>query len=198
MSEKNNQYVVKIDPPAEYPITLQEARLQCKVDTDDDDSRITMLIAEATDELDAIEGWLGRALITQTLELVLDRFPCGDDKKIYLPYPKLQSVSSVKYLDSSGTEQTYDPDEYRVVNDATPPYIEPAYGTSWPSTQSVSAAVRVRYVAGYGAAEDVPARIKQYMLHMIAYRYEHPEAASMAEVIKSPYIEHMLENYRVR
>lgn len=209
MSETNQQYVVVIEPPDDYPVTIEEARLQCKIDADEnsppshpDDSLIQMLIASATDDLDGPKGWLGRALVEQTLELVLDRFPCG---KIELPYPPLIDVVSVKYIDIDGEEQTLTAPsgspasggDYRVVADAEPGYIEPAYGTSWPATRG-SAAVRIRFSAGYGAPDDVPNRIKEYMLHQIAYGYEYRESASMGQVVKNPFIESMLDNLRVR
>lgn len=209
MNENINQYVVVVDPPPEYPVTLQEARLQCKVDADEnspeshpDDALLELLIREETQALDSKDGWLGRALITQTLDLVLDRFPCN---KIVLPFPPLQQVIFIRYIDTDGAEQEMEAasgsppsgGDYRVVDDAEPAYIEPAYGTAWPATRG-TASVRVRFIAGYGPAEFVPDTVKQYMLHKIAYRYEYREAASMGLVMKNPYIEHMLDNLRVR
>lgn len=209
MSETIEQYVTVVEPPDVYPVTLEEARLQCKIDADEnsppshpDDSLVQLLITSASQELDGPTGWLGRALITQTLELVLDRFPCG---KIKLPYPPLIEVLSVKYIDTDGVEQTLDPPsgsppsggDYRVVADAEPAYIEPVYGTSWPATRG-TAAVRIRYFAGYGTQDQVPARIKEYILHQVAYGYEYRESASMGQVVKNPFIEWMLESFRIR
>lgn len=198
MNENIKYNVVVIDAPGEYPLTLEQVRLQCKVDADGsppahpDDDILNRLIADATGELDSVNGWLGRALITQTLELVMDRFP----SKIQLPYPPLQSVTSIKYIDSDGVEQTLDAANYRVVDDMEPAYVEPAYGVAWPAIRG-TAAVRVRFVAGYGAADDVPDKIKQYMLHIIAYRYEYREAVSAGTVNQNPFIEYMLNNYRI-
>jgi uncharacterized phiE125 gp8 family phage protein len=207
----NNRNVVVVAPAESYPITLEEARLQCKVDAYDgsppthpDDTRLESLIAAATQELDGPTGWLGRCLITQTLELILDCFPREDCGKIKLPFPPLQQVVSVEYIDSDGVEQTLDPPsgspatggDYRLVSDMEPPYIEPVYGTTWPATRG-SAAVRIQYVAGYGNAEDVPNQIKEYMMHIIALRYEYREAASMGMVVKNPYIEYMLNSFRI-
>lgn len=207
-NESINQYVVVVEPPDDYPVTLEEARLQCKVDADEnsppshpDDPRLLSLIKSATEELDSTKGWLGRALVEQTLELVLDRFPCG---KIVIPYPPLIEVISVKYNDANGDEQTLagpsgsppSGGDYRVVGDIEPAYIEPAYGTSWPATRG-SAAVRIRFFAGYGTPDDVPNRIKEYMLHQIVEHYEYREISSMGQISRNSAIDWMLENFRI-
>lgn len=209
MSESIPKYIVVIEPPDVFPVSLEEARLVCKVDADEssppshpDDPYIRKLIKSNTEALDAPDGWLGRALVEQTLELVLDRFPCG---KIELPFPPLAQVLSVKYIDTDGEEQELDAPsgsppsggDYRVVGDAEPAYIEPAYGTSWPSTRG-TAAVRIRFLAGYGTPDDVPDRVKEYMMHQIAFGYTYRESASMGQVVKNPYIDAMLDGLRIR
>src|SRR5690606_36285460 len=89
----------------------------------------------------------------QTLTLTLDRFPCGP---IYLPYPPLQSVSSIGYVDPQGVAQTVGVADYQVDINSEPGRLVPAYGTTWPSTQCVLGAVTIEYVAGYSDVCDVP------------------------------------------
>lgn len=103
----------------------------------------------------------GRALVTQTWELLLDAFPGGD---ISLGLMPVQSVSSVKYYDLDGVLQTVDAADYSLDADALPGWVRLGYNKSWPSTQGIKNAVIVRFVAGYGAAADVPQAIKQWML----------------------------------
>jgi uncharacterized phiE125 gp8 family phage protein len=48
-----------------------------------------------------------------------------------------------------------------------------AYGKSWPATYPETNAVRIRFVAGYGAAADVPCEIKHAILLKVADLYEY-------------------------
>jgi uncharacterized phiE125 gp8 family phage protein len=131
--------------------------------------RFTTLITEAREYA---EGFMRRALITQTWDLTLDWLP----PVIELPKTPLQSVTSLKYLDASGALVTLDPSLYRVDVASKPGRITPAYGTSWPTVHPVTGAVVIRFVAGYGAASAVPERIKQGMKLHIAGGWDNCES----------------------
>lgn len=120
------------------------------------DPLLNMLIQTARQHA---ETYLKRALITQTVDLHLDCFPCWEIK-----LPPLQSVTSVTYFDTNGTEQTLAADQYLVDSTTQPARITPAFGLVWPVTQYRNNAVKVRFVAGYGAASAVPACVKNWML----------------------------------
>lgn len=105
------------------------------------------------------ETYLKRKLVTQTLDLHLDAFPCWTLK---MPVP-MQSVSAITYFDSNGVEQTLAADQYLVDSTTEPARITPAFGLVWPVTQYRNNAVKVRFVAGYGAASAVPACVKHWM-----------------------------------
>jgi len=102
------------------------------------------------------ETKLRRYIVTQTLDLHLDRFPCWTIK-----LPPLQSVTSITYVDSNGTTQTLAADQYLVDTTTEPARITPAFGLVWPVTQYRNNAVTVRFVAGYAT---VPACVKNWML----------------------------------
>lgn len=104
------------------------------------------------------EQELRRYLVTQTLDLYLDEFPAGE-----ILLPPMQSVSAITYTDSAGDTQTLAADQYLVDAVSQPARIVPAYGLSWPPTRDQANAVKVRFVAGYGAASAVPACIKSWM-----------------------------------
>lgn len=123
------------------------------------DPLLNMLITAARQHA---ETYLKRALITQTVDLHLDCFPCWTIK-----LPPLQSVTAITYFDSNGVEQTLAADQYLVDSTTLPARITPAYGLVWPSTQYRNNAVKVRFVAGYGAASAVPACVKNWMLMRI-------------------------------
>lgn len=131
------------------------------------------LVAAVTGHLDGPDGWLGRALGAQTLEAKLDSFAAMDGLR--LPYPPLIDVASIKYLDSSGDEQTADPSSYEIRGDR----IGLAYGQSWPTPLDHPESVRVRYRAGYVANPEadplvnaLPAAIRAAILLMVSDLFE--------------------------
>ena len=142
-----------ITSPAAAPVSLQEAKAHLRVDNTADDALILAMVAAATSDA---EHRLGRALVQQTWEQVQDGF----DDDIDLPNPPLVSVTSLKYIDTDGTEQTLSTSLYSVDGDSEPARILPAYGASWPGTRSVPSAVRARYVAGYAATFAISAITK--------------------------------------
>jgi len=185
-----------ITPCAEEPITASEAKASpsLRVATATDDTDIGVLIATARDMAETITR---RAFVTQTWEYVLDGFPTGG---IVLPLPPLQSVTSIKYIDTNGTQQTLDALLYAVDTDSEPGLVVPAYGESWPSTRDEVNAVRVRFVAGYGDAADVPAAIKTWIKMRVGTLYDNPQALVVGQTVMNvprDFIDGLLDGYRV-
>jgi uncharacterized phiE125 gp8 family phage protein len=162
--------LVLITPPTEEPVTLAEARLQCKADGTEEDALLTLYIASARR---TAEHLTGRVFCTQTWEARMDAFPPAE---IELPKPTVQSIVSLKYTDADGLEQTIDPGNYALDAAQLPGWALPAVGFAWPATQGIANAVRVRFVAGYGNAAAVPHNIKQWMLLQIAAAFRNREA----------------------
>jgi uncharacterized phiE125 gp8 family phage protein len=166
-----------VTPPTSEPIDLALARQQCRVDLNDDDDLISSYIVAARQ---FVEEYTGRQLITATWDLILDGFSCCID----LPKPPLQSVVSVKYVDTAGVTQTVPTSGYKVigavgsaVNPAAPlARIEQAYATYWPIARYESGNVTVRFTAGYGDATKVPLPIVQAQLLLIAHWYRNRES----------------------
>lgn len=132
-----------------------------------DDSLLNMFISSARAHA---EQELRRYLVTQTLDAYFDCFPCREDRDFRLP--PLQSVSEITYTDTDGVTQTLAADQYVVDSKSEPARISEAYGCSWPSSLSVENAVKIRFIAGYGAAAAVPSGIKNWMLVRIRTLYE--------------------------
>lgn len=172
--------LIRITAPAVEPLTIAEAKLHCRVDGSDEDALITALIVAAREQA---EHETGRALVTQTWELVHDEFP----EAFVLRRAPIQSVTSIKYLDdATGAEQTLDPADYLLDKDSEPGYVVPAYGKAWPATWPVPNAVRVRYVCGYGLAAAVPVAIKQWMLLAIGTMYAQRETFVTGQIGSIP------------
>lgn len=169
--------IVTVEPAIE-PISLATAKLHCKIDDGDDDALVSALITTARRWC---EARLGQQLITATRKLFLDEL-CG--REITLPYSPLQSVTSVQYVDSGGTTQTWSSSLYDVDANDKPGRIRPAWGQVWPAFRYQMNAITVTYVCGYGTAEtDVPAPIRQAMLLLIGHWYENREAVTIGNAL---------------
>lgn len=148
---------------ATEPVTLAEARLQCKVDADDTshDAVLTALITAARE---FAEHHTGGALAPVTLEAALDKFPRED--YFDLPMPPVASITSLKYTDTNGVEQTMDSGDYALSTYGTSRRVALTFGAVWPNTREVPDAVRVRYVAGYGVTggPELPKAVKSAIL----------------------------------
>ena len=157
------------------------------------DPILVMLIAAATK---AAEAETRRALVTQTWDMSLDRFPGWE---MHVPLPPLQSVTSITYVDSDGVTQTLAADQYVVDTKSEPARITPAYGCVWPSTRWQANAVTVRFVAGYGAAGAVPSGIKAWMALRIKTQWDNRDALNLgagAVSMPSDFIAGLLDDYR--
>lgn len=160
--------------PSGEPISTATAKAHLRVDTTADDTLIGSLITAARLRIDGRDGFLGRALLTQTWDLWLDAFPGCE---IRLPLAPAQSVTHVKYTDTDGVLQTLDTALWQLDTKSTVARLLPAYNEVWPSTRAVPNAVNIRFVAGYGAASDVPQAIIQHLLLVIGHWYENRGAA---------------------
>lgn len=160
-----------ITAPATEPITLSEAKSHLRIDTTTDDTLITTLITAAREYC---EGFQNRAFVSQTYELWLDAWP----EYIQIPRPPLQSITSIKYYGTDNIEYTMASDDYFVDTKSEPGRVVLAYSKSWPSTTlRLVNGIVVTFVAGYGTAGNVPLKIKQAILLLVAHWYESREAA---------------------
>lgn len=158
--------------PTSEPISLTEAKAQCRVDTADDDAYLGGLITTARR---LVEEMTSSALITQTWEVTMDEWPTGDT--LTLPLPPLQAVSSIKYVSDAGGTATFGAENYLVDTASRPGRVRLKKTSVWPSvTLQEIAGVQVRFVAGYGtAAANVEAPLRHAMLLLIEHWYENRE-----------------------
>lgn len=182
--------LVITSPPAVEPVSLAEAQAHCRIDTNDENSLLNGLITAARR---AAEQKTGLALITQTWKQTFDGFPDGP---IELGQPPLQTITTLKYYDAAGVQQTLAADAYTVHTSSCPGLVAPVPGTAWPSTQPRLEAVEIVFVAGFGGAGDVPQEIKQWMLLQIGAWYAHRESVG-EKLSPLPFSEGLLDPYRV-
>jgi uncharacterized phiE125 gp8 family phage protein len=193
-----------ISGPAVQPMTLQEVKDHLRIDYSDMDDLITAYLEAATSHVQGQHSFTGRALVTQTWELVIDHFPVHEIK---IPLPPLQSVESIKYDASDGLETTLAADQYYVDNVSEPGWVVPITG-GWPTgILDAINAVRIRFVAGYDPTtdsppdlrENIPRAIKQAMLLYIGNFHEHREENIVGlTTMKLPFAaENLLRPFRV-
>ena len=133
--------LTRVSAPAALPITVEEAKLHARIDTDADDALVSTLLGAA---VEYAERFLGRRLVDQTWDYYLDAFPKAE---IVVPLPPLLSVTGVYYTDGDGNEQTFT--SYGVDAAKEPARIYLSVGASWPSPRDTVASVRVRFRTGY-------------------------------------------------
>lgn len=161
-----------VTAPAVEILTPDYVKLYTHISHDVEDSIIEGWITHASLEA---ENFLRQSLINQTWEIVFDSFP---RLPLELPRSPLQSVTSIKYYNTANTEATITAAEYFVDSDTKPGRICHTYGYTWPSlTLREINAVKIRYVAGYGAAATaVPQFVKEAVLVYCAFRHENRAA----------------------
>ena len=191
-----------VTAPTAEPVSLDEAKTHLRVTGNDEDLLIDALIKAARQHVEGRDGWLNRALITQTWDLFLDCFPKSSELPIVVPLPPLQSITSITYLDGAGASQTWVVTDYTVDAKSEPGRITPAYGKSYPSTRNVMNAVTVRFVAGYGGPVAVPGPLKLALGALVAHFYEHREPIILTGGGGSPvpipmHVEALLMPYRM-
>lgn len=186
--------------PAIEPITLAEAKSYLRIDDEDQDTEVLRLIATARE---FVEEQTGRALITQTWRLTLDRWPTGPgaaSRTIVLDRSPLASVTSVQYYpDGSGTLSTVDAADYHVL---TPRDIAGRVildvDSDWPDVDDRPDAVQITYVSG-GALSTAKPILRQAVLLTVSHMYEHRGAINVGNIVNElPFsLKHLIESQRV-
>jgi uncharacterized phiE125 gp8 family phage protein len=183
-----------ITGPAAEPLTVADTitKLHLRVDSADEDSLLPVYISAARRML---EQETSRRLITQTWTLYLDEFP---DEEIDLQIGPVQSVSSVKYVDEAGVQQTVSPLDYALDTVTSPGWVLPTLGKTWPSTRAVANAVEVTFVCGYGATgASVPEDLILWMLLHVSHWYENRAATTSQSMNRLPFVARLLDPYRI-
>lgn len=190
------------DSPA---ISTADMKTFLRVDTDADDAVIAAYISTATE---AVKQYLRLAVLTETFVFKADGFSVAgaDDRLLSLgpgvhtasvpyilgggetldvPFPPLQSVTSVVTYDRGNNASTYSDTKYQVDLQSGRIYLNE--GEVWPSDLRAQDAVQVTYVAGYGSG-SIPDPILQAIRSYVEQLYDGCEGMT-AEIKRmlSPY-----------
>lgn len=163
-------------------------------DGDPDADYVRTLLAAATTH---VQERLGRKLIQQTITATYDGWPAG--RVMILPWAPLVSVSSVSYVDGTGTLTVLSSSSYTVRTEDEPGAIQLDADLTWPTHRVEAGAIRVVYVVGYGSdPTDVPELIRQHIMVVAATMYEYREAIVSGTILsRVPGARAMSEPYRV-
>ena len=161
--------------PAEEPVSLAEARTFLKLDTEAEDGLVSTLIAAARLHVESVTG---RALVNQNWRLVLDSWPF--DRLVTLPVSPLVSLTSITAFDADGDEHAVPMAQFDAATGVTPArLILPRTVEGMPALRE-RFGIEIDYVAGFGAAIDVPSDLKRGVLALVAHWFEHRDAVLVA------------------
>jgi uncharacterized phiE125 gp8 family phage protein len=195
---------VLVAAPTVLAVTLADAKTNLRVDGTDLDSLITIWLQGIIAKL---EHEIGQCIMEQTWEVRLDAFPtlpCWQvglrtplavTDKIELPHPVI-SITSIKYIDPAGVEQTLDPAAYKIKREAYKSSVAPVAGTSWPETLDETNVVTVTVKCGYGnTAAATPPNAKLYILAKLVEQFD-PATRTEVNTVQSTFIDALLDACR--
>jgi uncharacterized phiE125 gp8 family phage protein len=159
--------------PVSDPVSLDRVKRSLGLDNVRDfDTTLQELIKSASG---AVSGDLGRALVTTTYTLYLQRWP---GRIIELPYPPLIAIDSVKYWgDSTETLDTFSSGSYTAITGGEPGLIALNEDADWPTLMNRGAnPIEIQFQAGYGTEiDDIPAPIQAAVVMTAAYWFQQPQ-----------------------
>lgn len=160
---------ILVTPPDDL-LSLEEAKLHLRVDSDEEDDLIGSFIKAAVAWMDGWHGILGRCILNQTWS-----FTAPALVSMKLPFPDVQSAI-VSYLDAAGEEQVVDPADYRVRTIRGSGHLTFADGFAAPAVLAGrDDAVTVSIECGWAEA---PAPLKVAALMLVAHWYRHREGGT--------------------
>ena len=180
--------------PALEPVSVAEAKPDCRID-DDNTSLDAVIAGKIATAREMAEKETGRKLITQTWRAEFEDWPAADEVITLSP----AQSATVSYWNGSAFVALSSPQFVMLHNDtSTGITIVPALGVTWPTlVAAVGPRVRVDVVVGYGsAAADVPEGIRHWMRAHIAAMVRNPEATTARAETPMPYLASMLDGER--
>ena len=168
-----------ITAPNSEPITLAEAKTNLRVYNSLENTLIEGLISAARK---VVEDYSWRPIMTQTIDVLFDK---NDVTEILLINKQpIQSITSVKYVDANGIEQTLAPNtDY--VTDLLSQVGRVKLNTIPPMKDTLNA-LKIRVVCGYANAAAVPKSYIAAMHLIIAHLYENRQQAQSQSLSTIP------------
>ena len=175
------------------PITLAEAKAQCRISDTSEDTLVATLINAARDYIENTTG-----IVCGTATKVLRYNDFADRLPIYRA--PVASVTSVSYTASDGSETTLASNQYRLRERHGVVTLQPAHGVTWPATEVIDGAVTVTVSAGYASNAAIPADIRTAAMMLVANWYANREAVVIGAATNTvPFgVADLLRSYRLQ
>lgn len=186
-----------VTPATVEPVTLAQANFHLRLTTDANDVTAqpedTLVGSLITAARQAAENYLNRAIAEATYEYR------GASFDIVIPMAPIQSITSLKYVDTAGVLQTVTAPAYEFAGTPDGPLIRVGYGLEWPTAvRDQDDSVRLQFVAGYGAAIPLPKPIYQAILLMVGHLFENREDSTALQLRELPLgVKFLLSPYRI-
>lgn len=155
----------RITDATSEPVTLGDVKASLILAGADDDALINGYIKTARQ---LVENFAHISLLAQTWELSIP-LSALTTPIIGLPRPPIQSITSVKYVDTSGVEHEFNKDGYFA--DAPNECVRLKNGYGW-VTEDV-AYYKIQYVAGYATVGVIADGFKRAIVLTAHHLYEH-------------------------
>jgi len=202
--------------PAIEPLTIREVKLALNISDDADDELIAQFIRDAVSEIEEVSGL---AMISQTWQLTLDRWPPAREpwwegvrqgsisdlhgssyaSDVRLPRYPLQSITSCTVYSEDGTSSAVTvANVFDVDTQSLPGRMTLQSGAAWPVALRANNAIEVVYVAGYGdAPENIPDGLRRAVRQMAAYAYANRgDGCSMADAYDASGAARIVDRYK--
>lgn len=151
-------------------VDLDKVKKHCFIYGTDDDTLLQVYIAAACQRFTEMTGIV---IGESSIEFSADSF----DDVIRLYRSPVSAVTSIKYRDTEGTEQTVDISNL-VIDSVSRPARLTLRGQDWPRTDGTPGNVKITFTAGHANLADVPKLIEWAILTMVAHMYENREEVS--------------------
>lgn len=206
--------------PEEEPVTVNEADSFLRGNgyiIDEETIVLSDLICSARKYVEDITG---KALITQTWTMYLDRWPNTPNSmpwwsgvrqgaidqwksagEVELPRGPLQSIALVQTYSSTNVATTVDPSTYYIDELSDPGKLIFNDGVTLPTFTRTRRGIKISYVCGYGDTRHaVPSPLRMAIKQLVAHWYERRELAnpqSDDQIARVPlHVDHLLRSYR--
>lgn len=182
-----------VTAPDDEPVTIAELKDHLAVTDGAFDTYIYHIGVAAREW---VEETTWRALFTQTWDQFFDRF----DTVMWLRKSPVASITSVKYTDTAGNQQTVSTDVYELGEVDGVSVVRLQFSQTWPAgIRGHADDVVVRTVNGYGVETAIPEALKHAIKLLAGDMFENREdVVTGTTVARIGTINSLLAPYRIR
>ena len=189
------------DVAAIEPVTRDQLKAHARVDNWHEDSLLDLYLAAA---VAGVEQSTGHKLGQVAIDAYMPAFP--HQATMYLPWGHVQRVVEISYRGEDGAYAEWPAQFWELQMLPTQSGVRTTGGTGiYPGRSYAYApdrqAVRIRYVAGYAAADEIPTPLRQAVLMMAGELYVDRELHRTQPgviAIPNPAARMLMDAYKVR